>query len=385
MKRPDETDGTWQAGVSVHGLRILVVADLDTDRPYGQSVRPWRLSRAMAEQGLEIAVVGVHTAGIDFGPTWEVERRSLRGFYRVTREAEGAFGPDVVYAHQNLPAVGALLAAQVPVVADFHALPSLEWRQLSATVGGGSRRGALVKSLIAQRAERFIAGRADGVIAAGDEVAADLARIHRRGDAHVVPNGIGDELLDRKTTTSSPPWNDAKPAAAHVVAILPTAASAQNAQALAFLSRVAEAVEASDTRVVFHVLGTDAGPGPASVRYEGFVADLAPWLRFADACLLPFDARARLFGGARNKLLEYLAAARRIVSTREGFRGLAQAMSLPGVYICEESPSDFARGVVSACDAGPELESAGRSLLEGFRWSRMAVGAAEALEAHVRQ
>ncbi|MDX6662328.1 MAG: hypothetical protein QOG09_430 [Solirubrobacterales bacterium] len=380
---PPETTVEAAAPLS-QPLRVLVVADLDTERPYGQSVRPLRLAEALAQRGCEMAVVGLETHGIDFARHWNVERRSLRGLRATTRQAAKAFSPHVIYAHQNLPAAAALLAGAGPVVADFHAVPSLEWRQLGGSVSGAERFTAQRRRWIAALAERYVSGRASGVIAAGAEVADDLLRSYGRSDVKVVPNGVGDELLARRETDRKLP--EMERTGGHVVAVLPTEASPQNKQALCFLATVADEVAAASDPITFHILGSESGPEHPLFRYEGFVDELAVWLSSADACLLPFDDSARLFGGARNKLLEYLAAARRIVSTQEGFRGLAEAAQLEGVYLQKDDAKSFARGVVDACRSeAPELGSGGRDYLSGQPWSRMADDVADVLRAHARR
>src|SRR5438309_7440296 len=110
------------------GPRILVSSNLDARAPFGQSVRPFFLSRGLAKLGAEVGTIGRDSSGVQFGPTWSLPDDSLWARVKLTRHATASFNPDVIYAHQTSPALAAVVARPgVPVVADFHALGSMEW------------------------------------------------------------------------------------------------------------------------------------------------------------------------------------------------------------------------------------------------------------------
>jgi glycosyltransferase involved in cell wall biosynthesis len=159
----------------------------------------------------------------------------------------------------------------------------------------------------------------------------------------------------------------------HAVATLPVSAWPANEQALAFLLDAAEVLHqrAPDARI--HVLGTAAGPAGPGLTYEGLVPELLPWLHHADACLLPYPPTAGACGGARNKLLEYLARGRAVVTTREGLRGLEEAGGWPGVVVAPDDAPGYATALAAAlgnghADAAAAREDLGRRL----RWDVLA-------------
>jgi glycosyltransferase involved in cell wall biosynthesis len=102
-----------------------------------------------------------------------------------------------------------------------------------------------------------------------------------------------------------------------------------------------------ESGVNVHVVGAEAFGSDSPLIFHGVVPDLRPWLENADACLLPYTSEYPLAGGARNKLLEYLAVGRRVVSTREGLRGLEEAAEWQGVEIAPDDPPGFAAAIAA--------------------------------------
>ena len=58
-------------------VRVLIVSNLDSDKPFGQFLRPFHLGRGLARHGLEVGNVGVDCSLVDFGPTWSTGTKSL--------------------------------------------------------------------------------------------------------------------------------------------------------------------------------------------------------------------------------------------------------------------------------------------------------------------
>ncbi len=354
-------------------MRVLIVSNLDSARPFGQFTRPFHLGRGIAEAGIDVANVGVDCSAVDFGRSWSVRSKSLRRLLRVVALARGRFLPDVIYAHQNLPGTAALLVARdVPVVGDFHALASVEW---AALVRGSTARQRVAYRLASYRAlatEAFVARRCAAIIAAGQYLADEIARRYRlTGTPAVVPNGVDRRLIEQPPSDESPFSTDRR--GPHAIATLPSSASPSNRRALEFLCAVGHRLNRSSSAPVLHVLGTDRGPACSHVRYEGVQPDLLPWIECADVCLLPYPSDAMLFGGAKNKLLEYLARGRRIVTTPEGLRGLEEAAEWTGVQVVADDPDAFARAVKAAVDPSAPTISEGRNAVrDRLRWDVLA-------------
>jgi glycosyltransferase involved in cell wall biosynthesis len=105
----------------------------------------------------------------------------------------------------------------------------------------------------------------------------------------------------------------------------------------------------------------------SQVLHHGFQRDLLQWIDHADVCLLPYPEEAALFGGARNKLLEFVARAKRIVTTVEGLRGLSQIDGWDGVTVTSDSPVEFAAAIEMAI-SGSTFSHVRDDALEGWSW-----------------
>lgn len=359
-------------------MRVLIVSNLDSKRPFGQYGRPFFLGRGMARSGIEVAEVGVDCSDVDFGPSKSIGRQRLLRLAAATAAARRRFRPDVIYAHQNMPGVAALMASGgMPVAADFHSLPSVEWQSLAAAARGPAAHLLRAKWLRAAVVERLLAKRADLVVSAGESLGREIAdRYKPANELFVVANGVDHELLQAPPAPESP-YNGSAPA--HALATLPMS-SATNKRALQFLGEAAKHLDALDAQLEVHVVGTEDGPRADVLRYHGLRA-IGPWLDHADVCLLPYPEDAMHFGGSKYKFMEYLARGRRIVSTPEGVRGLEEAAYWDGVRVVPFEPAAFARAVVEAVAPGaPAIEESRQLIRTRYRWDVLADELAGALE-----
>ncbi|HEX2234048.1 MAG TPA: glycosyltransferase [Thermoleophilaceae bacterium] len=360
-------------------MRVLIVSNLDSKKPFGQFGRPFYLGRGMAEDGFEVAHVGIDCSRVRYGPAWSTGAQSLRKIGRATAVARRAFRPDVIYAHQNLPGVAALLTSGgVPVAADFHSLPSVEWAQLAKAAPTATALRHRLAWLRAAAAERALASRAEGIVSAGPGLADEIvARYHPEHPPHVVPNGFDHVMFEAPRAPVAP--FDGEPAAAHALAILPAASSASNRRALEFLGEIARELDKRVPDLALHVVGTDDGPQAGVLRYHG-LQQVGAWLDHADVCLLPYPSDAMHFGGSKYKLMEYLARGRRIVSTPEGTRGLEEVGDWDAVTVVPYEPAAFAEGVARAIQPdAPSLEEK-RSEVSRYRWDVLARELARGLQ-----
>jgi glycosyltransferase involved in cell wall biosynthesis len=364
-------------------VRVLIVSNLESTRPFGQFGRPFFLGREMARQGVEVASVGVDCSRVDFGPAWSVGRQVLGRLTRATALARQRFAPDVIYAHQNMPGMAALLAAAgVPVAADFHSLPSVEWRALAAAARGPEAAAHRLRWARAVAVERLLARRAALVVSAGESLTEEIVRRHRPPRRPLtIANGVDHELLEAAPAPDSPYDGDRGPRA---LAILPMS-SATNRRALEFLGEVATHLDGLPAAPTVHVVGTDDGPRAGTLRYHG-IQQVRPWLDHADVCLLPYPADAMHFGGSKYKLMEYLARGRRVVSTPEGVRGLEEAAHWDGVTMVPFDPRAFADAVAAAAAPGaPALDEQRTLVRTRYRWDVLARELAAGLSALVAQ
>jgi len=298
----------------------------------------------------------------------------------AVRAAAREWEPSVVYAHQNLPGMAALLARTgVPIVADFHSLPSREWLTTLKHAPARQRPAAAINAAKAWPIELFLVAGAHHLVAAGVELADDLVAAYpTRQRPTVISNGVDPAFLESQRGIT--PFGG-QPEARHVVAVIPSSSAPANVVALKFLRECASIMSTEDQPIVFHVLGSRRGPGDDGLVYHGTRTQpaLKPWVAHADACLLPYPPATALRGGARNKLLEALAGGRRVVTTMEGLRGLPEARDWPGVFVAPDTPAEFGTVVRDAVSADAPTLTPQRDL--SLNWDALAEELAAAFEA----
>ncbi len=100
-----------------------------------------------------------------------------------------------------------------------------------------------------------------------------------------------------------------------------------NYYGLDYLFDIVPKIEKKIEDIKFLIIGGGPEPKPPStnVIYTGFVKNLPPYINLADVCLAPYPTEA-VCGGTRNKICDYLACGKPIVSTPEGMRGFDDAI-----------------------------------------------------------
>jgi hypothetical protein len=218
--------------------RVLIVSNLDLGQLFGQSTRPYYLGQSLAGEGWEVANVGIDCDGIDFGESWSTGGAGLRGFVKQARRARRQFRPDVIYAHQNLPAVAALIAtidSDTPVVADFHSIPSLEWQAVRRARSGKAAIMAEIRCIKARASEVLLARRCSMIVAAGQTLALAISETLpvRPDKIFAVPNGVSSHFLGASEESQNPFLGaDGQ----NVVATIPRHSSVANEEAIEFLA-----------------------------------------------------------------------------------------------------------------------------------------------------
>jgi sugar transferase (PEP-CTERM/EpsH1 system associated) len=122
----------------------------------------------------------------------------------------------------------------------------------------------------------------------------------------------------------------------------------------------------------------------ADVVVTGRVADVRPYLQFANAVVAPL----RIARGVQNKVLEAMAMARPVVATREATRALNVE---PGTHLwVANDPQQFANAVLSALASGDgnKIAQAGREyVIQNHDWQTVMDGFERDLESvrHTRE
>ena len=348
-------------------MRILLACPYDWHAPGGVQVHVRELAAELDTRGHEVLVLapGAEPAA---EPWVRVVGRPVRVRYAGTVAAIAfspaawstikgrmrAFGPEVVHVHEPLtPSVSMLatLAAEVPVVATFHA--HLDRSRLMQVAGP-----------VLRRIHRRVA-----VSVAVSEAAASFLRRAIAGPVQIVPNGV-----DVGRFAHPGPPAEGLPAGRRVLWVNrldPQKGFPVMVRAFAELAR-----DRADVHLVVAGDGRDAG---ALDRLPAEAAGRVVRLGTVPHDQLPrYHAAADVFAAAAIGqesfgivLVEAMAAGLPVVATDiEGYREVVRD-GVEGLLVPPRDPSGLAAAlgkVLDEPDLARELAAAGRERARGFAW-----------------
>ena len=184
---------------------------------------------------------------------------------------------------------------------------------------------------------------------------------------HAVENGV-DLARFSPDHSFERPYDDAGP---HIV-FTGNMDYWPNADAAAwFAHAVLPGLRARRPGLRFYIVGADPGAdllrldGKEGVRVTGRVADVRPYVAYADVSVAPL----RIARGIQNKVLEAMALGRPVVASPQAFEGVR---AVPGRdLLVGDGAEAFARAVGEVLDSShPGLGAAGRAAMQnGYSWS----------------
>lgn len=309
--------------------------------PYGASTRPYYISKYLSQFGNEL----MHICEVDKSSFfWKNNKnnsvryvnknysnhkikiiRKLRNatyLYKKIRE----FDPDLIYPHQLDNAEISLWLKKFSnkkIIYDAHASSFLE-----ASRGPNIVKKAVLKKI--KRRENKVLNRVDGIITVSNETKKFFV------DCFNIPPNKIDIVKNGVETSNFKPGDKNKEILNKMkvpydqkicVFTNPRGTFDQNDLALDYFFELIPDIERGIDNVKFLILGGGPEPDPPSknVIYTGFVEDLPTYINLADVCLAPFPPRA-VCGGTRNKICEYFACGKPVISTEEGMKGFDDAI-----------------------------------------------------------
>jgi len=360
-------------------MRLLMVSTIGSNKD-GLYVRPYNIAKYLAELNCDfrLAAFGEHPVGLSHVQVTTFPQNYYATFKRVPSiallsaylaQAILKSRRNVVYTHQLpniLSSCVAVLRAgvSVPIIGDLHGLPSLEMRSW----------GSPLEASIDQLLERVLVDICQGVIAASEEIKAELVR---RGlpssKLYVVPNGIDPREFYPLNRRDELRRRLGLPVDKRIVAFTAPRSFTPNVMAIKHLYGAASLLAKRSANILFVIIGGgEVLEGrPPNVVYSGYVDDLNSYLNACDLAAAPYPPQA-VCGGARNKMLEYWACGLPVVSTPEGTRGLSSThQTLPVIMTGydKESLADHIEQAASNLDQSRHLGERARSLvLSEFNW-----------------
>lgn len=351
----------------MYNMKILLISASDLSQPYGSTTRPSYFAKYLAKSGCEILHLCSKPAAYEdnikyFPQEYYVEKKKYLKLKILYKECK-LFSPDIIYAHQLGGAtLGVILKYLLnkPLVYDAHSSAVLEM----PTYSGISWR----RKIMLRLNEKIILKLADKIIAVSKELEEFL--IGEYGIPYkkfnIVKNGVEtDVFMPEKADINIKKKLRLSGNEKCVVFTNPRLSSfPTNDMALHYLFEMIPDIERKISNIKFVILGGGVRPAPPSenVIYTGFVEDLPAYLNNADVCIAPFPPEA-VCGGTRNKVNEYFACGKAVISTREGMRGFDDAV--PGKhYVLGKDKDEFIDKLIYCINNPKEAERIGKDARE---------------------
>ena len=324
-----------------------MISSVDMDIPYGSTTRPYYISKNLVEFGCEILHICTkpperQEKGIKYlqkkyykNRFWIV--RTTRDIFRMYKECKN-FRPDVLYAHQISNATRALplkYLLKKPLVYDEHG---------SYLLDINPRRKDLLW-------EQTVLKMADKVIVVTNDVKEVFTKIYRVPEEKIATIGDGVDTNLFKPMERDKKLMDKLGICGNKVVVFtcPRGSSANNLALEYFFNYLVPKIENEIRNIKFIIIGggPQINPPSKSVIYTGFVRDIVSYINLADVCIAPYPSSAVCgTSGAKNKVIEYFACGKPVVSTREGIRGFDDAIPNRDFLLAVDS-DDFVNKLIT--------------------------------------
>jgi glycosyltransferase involved in cell wall biosynthesis len=343
---------------------------------YGESTRPYYLSRNLLKQGHTILHLCDH-AGYEDGieyikiDPWGWEPRFMKrlaDFIRLSFKVR-AFNPDVVYMHQFNSARWALASRTMRAkkfVFDAHTSVYFEAQYAK------SKQQSEIERI--KNAEQQVCLKADYIISASEETKNILQKSYSLPENKLFV--VGNATNMQPVTEGEVAATKKNPDEFICTATLPFDGFFSNELALQYLFEIAAVVQARNEKIKFVVLGGGDKPVPptANVIYKGYVPDLRKEVLQADICLMPYPDEA-VCGGARNKFCDFVALGKVVVSSPEGMRGMQTLQDGKNCVVASDK-FDYAEKIIALVESGGKLKAMEAEVLKvknAFNWQDRAL------------
>ena len=333
-------------------MRVCMISSVNMNTPYGSTTRPYYISKYLVEFGCEILHICTkpperQEKGIKYlqkkyykNRFWVV--RTTRDIFRMYKECKD-FAPDVLYVHQLSNAMRALplkYLLKVPFVFDAHGSSVME-------INAFSNNTYYRKKVEIQ--ERLVLKIVDKIIVVSEELKDFFIKYFGVSGEKIelVKNGVDTNTLrpaepDVKLKNELGISDDDK-----VIVFTCPRGFFSNDIALKYFFQMIPKIEERVKNVKFVIIGGGPKFEPPSpnVIYTGFVQDLASYINLGDVCVAPYPPSA-VCGGTRNKVADYFACGRPVVSTEEGIRGFNDAVPNRD-FLLAKDPDDFVEKLIT--------------------------------------
>ena len=365
-------------------MKICMVSNANESYPYGSTTRPHYFAKYLSRDGFEIlhvCIKGSSAGGaIEYLCLGEHSEKSESELLNIIISHCAKFSPDIIYSHQVYTASIALKLKRlfnIPHVYDPHGSVALESSLHSQQ--SLMRRETLIAT------EKAITNFTQKIIAPSPELRDYLSITYRLPHSKfaIIKNGVETDIFEPTPPDINLRNSLGIPSEATLIVFTNPRVFSSNEIALRYFFRLLPDIERRCRNPFFLILG--GGPkleAPSDrVIYTGFVEDLPTYVNLADVCVAPFPSNA-ICGGTRNKICEYLACGKPIVSTIEGMRGFDDAIHGEH-FLCAASSADFVSQIAYCTNNSEQSARLGRNarrLSKKYDWNRLSSALGEVLE-----
>lgn len=370
-------------------MRICVISGADIEKFYGQTTRPYYISENLAKNGCSVLHICVNPPkqsdtlkyiSIRYYNNKSRIVRKLRNFMRIYTECKNFF-PNIIYAHQLGSAVISLVLhylTKIPVVYDAHSSPFLEIDTCQNVSLYNKSKWKIQEKIVSKKSVKIISASkrtTDFLIGAYHVPKIKIHTIEVGVDC----NQFTSDRIDPDIRSQLSISNIDKV----VLFTCPRDASNfSNIMALEYLFKLILKIEQRRKNLKFLIAGggEEIPPPSKNVIYTGFVDNLAKYINIADVCIMPYPANA-IAGGTRNKLIEYFACGKPVVSTTEGIKGFNDTIPNKHFLLADNS-NEFINKMLLILDDNNLSETLGinaRELALKYDWNDISLRVLEVL------
>ena len=316
-------------------MKVCLISSVDVGMNDGSTVRPYYISKNLARFGCEILHICTNPPEIEEeNITYSLKKysknklwiaRTFRDFLKMYKECK-EFSPDVIYAHQISNATRILPLNYIlkkPLVYDAHGSSVLEM--------DSNPNVSFYQSVKIKMHEKTVLKKADMIITPA-EYLKNYFNDHfgiSEEKIEVIENGVDFDLFKPKEPSMKKKEELGISNNDKVVVFTCPRFVAQNEIALRYFFDLIPKIEEKVRNIKFLIVGGGPKVDPPShnVIYTGFVNELASYILLGDVCIAPYPPSA-IYGtaGAKNKIIEYFACGKPVISTEEGIRGFDDAV-----------------------------------------------------------
>jgi glycosyltransferase involved in cell wall biosynthesis len=377
-------------------MKVCLISSVDVGMNDGSTVRPYYMSKNLAKFGCKILHICTNPPELEEenikyslkkyskNKLWCV--RTFRDFFRMYKECK-EFSPDVLYAHQIANATRILpliFFLKKPLVYDAHGSSVLE---LDANPNVSFYQSVKIKLQ-----EKKVLKIADKIVVPANYLKnyfIDHFGISKE-KIEVVENGVDLELFKLKEPDIKKKEEFGISNSDKVVVFTCPRFVVQNQIALGYFFELVPKIEDKVKNIKFLIVGggPKLEPPSSNVIYTGFVNELASYINLGDVGIAPYPPSA-MYGtaGAKNKIMEYFACGKPVISTEEGIRGFDDAVPNRDFLLANDS-DDFVDKLVAVLmdeNLSKKLGENARKLSLKYDWTELSKQVLKILESVINK